>query len=181
MTPVISRRLRSISIAILILVFVLIGLLMSGCGVNYHLKRAKHHTEKAIAKGAIIDSDTILKPITFTAPAMEFKTKIGPVPIKELLRDTIYVPGKSGIAKVKIDTITKHIYVECPEQSVTKNTAVAVNNTVKTPHGFWYFLPRIGGPSLLLGAAVILLLGIRIRDGPGGKFTINLRSEKPPV
>ena len=73
--------------------FYIIGILiLSGCGSNYYLKRAKMNTMKAIAKGAKIDS------------------------LKTIVHDTITLTGISDVRTVKevhIDTVT--LKELCPE------------------------------------------------------------------
>lgn len=111
--------------------------LLTGCGPAYHLRKAERHIAKAKAKGAVVSYDTIIKPIVFTVPKSDFKLKLGDITIKTLTTDTIYVPGKTGEAKVRIDTVTNTVFVECPEQEVKIEVPVAVTEKIEAGHGFW--------------------------------------------
>lgn len=135
-----------------ILRYLLIALLFSSCGVNYNLRRAAHHTKQAIAKGAKIHSDTTWTTIPIISPEIRFETTLRPINLK----DTLIVKGEKGaITKVfihRVDTVIKSVFVQtiCPEQVIEKKVPIAVNNEIKTPRGFWYYLRWMVG-SLIAG------------------------------
>lgn len=144
-----TNRSKSLAIAALLLIAVIIAMILSGCGVNYHLRKAKGHLKKAEQKGAVVDRDTVFKTITVHTPKIEFDTVLRQVNF----RDTITVEKDKVITRLKIDTITKEIYVytECPPDTITVRVPVEVKTNIKTPHGFWYYTIRLALPCLIVG------------------------------
>jgi len=105
-TTVMDRKKKSfkfnpdgLSLLGFIRISILLLFVLSGCGSNYYLKRAKINTYKAIARGAKIDS------------------------VKEIVHDTIHTTSfnDSKAKEVKVDTvILKEI---CPEVKTKKQVA----------------------------------------------------------
>lgn len=110
-----TRKDSSLLLAIFILIIILIG--MAGCGPAYHLRRAEHHIDKAIEKGAEIKKDTIT--FHFKSPEIKFRTTITPswldgAPIP-LWRDTLTAKDKKTGATVKAKIALKK---GCPEDCI---------------------------------------------------------------
>jgi hypothetical protein len=171
------RRISTAIIAILMILFY-----CTGCGVNRQLNQAKKHLEKAERLGAKVTKDTTWNIINLKAPKMEFKTQLNDLCLTSAPIQAVSPDGRKK-AIIRTDTITKTVYVECPEQEVTGRVATAIATNIETPLGLRHYLPRIGIPSFLLGAILFLFFGARIRDGPAGRFIINLGNnakEKPP-
>lgn len=136
-----KNKSRLLGFALLILVLLIIMIGMQSCGVNYHLRKSDRHMKKAILKGAIVKADTVYKTITVYTPKIEFDTVLRQVNF----RDTITVEKDKVITRLKIDTITKEIYVstECPPDTIRVEVPVSVENHIKTPRGFWYYFQFI--------------------------------------
>lgn len=129
-----EKNLDRILTALIVLVVLL---LMASCA-PYHLRRAEHHIKKAIEKGASVNRDTLWKDIKFVAPKMEFTTKLD----KLVFKDTIVLKDQRGReAKLKVDTVTNIVYIECPPQEVEEKAPVLVNTEIKAGKSFWGYAP----------------------------------------
>jgi hypothetical protein len=116
---------------------VLLIISLSGCGINHHLRKAKKHLKKAEIKGAIINRDTVFKTITVHTPKIEIDTVFS----VDHFRDTITIEKDKVVTRLKIDTVTKEIFVstECPPDTIEVRVPVSVKTNIKTPRGFWYY------------------------------------------
>lgn len=110
-----TKKDTTLLVAIILLIIILIG--MSGCSASWHLRRAEHHIDKAIERGAEIKKDTIL--FHFKSPEIKFSTTITPAwldgaPVP-LWRDTLIAKDKKTgtIVKAKID-----LKEGCPEDCI---------------------------------------------------------------
>jgi hypothetical protein len=157
------------NIMIRILFIVLIGL--QSCGVNYHLKRAKHHQEKAIEKGAVVTSDTIFQTTTVTIPERVTDTLIQNVSF----RDTITITKDRIVTKVKINLRDSAVYVavKCPEEKKEVKTAAIVNTTIEAKPGFWKRLKWY-----LIVGAIAFAGGYFVRSR--NNFQVTIRNDKAP-
>ena len=108
---------------------------------NRHLRKANRHIRKAEQYGAVWRSDTLFKKLNFTVPGVkvQFTPKIlttgkPMIFIKDSVRTIVkIVPGVNGI-----DTV--YAATDCPDQEVTKDVPVSVDNTIeakKNPTGPW--------------------------------------------
>ena len=77
----------------------LLSILLVGCTVPYHFKQAQKHQFKAVAKGATISRDTIVKTVTTRDTITTRDTVDNVVTITHTIRDTVYLEG-----------LTKYIY-----------------------------------------------------------------------
>lgn len=104
------RSQKSLMMGIIFILIVLAAMFLSSCGPAYHLKRAEHHIDKAIAKGAEIKKDTIR--FHFKSPEIKFETTFSPqwvdgAPIvlwKDTLTATDKKTGATLKAKITQDT-----------------------------------------------------------------------------
>lgn len=135
-----------------LIVFILmlfIVMMLSSCGVNYHLRMAKK-------KGADFMVDTTWHTIPLITPEIKFETTLKPVNVK----DTLIARDASGaVTKVFIhqrDTVIDSVFIQttCPPDTVYKKVPVSVHNQIKSPHGFWYYLFRLALPCLIVGFIV---------------------------
>ncbi len=112
-----TRREKSLFITLAFLVLLVFIMSLSGCGPAYHLKRAEHHIDKAIKKGADIKKDTII--FYFKSPEIKFQTTFKPqwldgAPVP-LWRDTLTTkdPKTGATVKAKID-----LKKDCPDDCI---------------------------------------------------------------
>lgn len=125
---------KLIRFLVLILIVALFALLCQACGVNYHLKRAERHIEKAKAKGAKIASDTTYATVDVKMPGISVKFE---PQVVSHTPDTVYFEKDRLKVKlmIKRDTVNKvdTLYAEadCPDALVKKDVPVAVNQAIE--------------------------------------------------
>ena len=140
---------RSITLSIAILLL-LIVVLLSGCGPAYHLRKAKHHWNKAIEKGATTTVDTTWQTIPVIVPEITFETILKPDWQLHYIRTTDTLrredPATGTKVSVKVDLnedcpedCVRKIYVktEVPTDTVYVDCPTAVNMTAKAGHTNW--------------------------------------------
>jgi hypothetical protein len=134
--------------------FVFLAIVLSGCGSNYHLRRAEHHLKKAEVKGAVITSDTVFRDIII--PEVKFDTVVQ----VESFSDTITIEKDRIVTKVKVNTITKEIYVatKCPPDTVRVETVIT--KEIYPAKGWKDYLPWII-VILAVGVAAYFIRSIR--------------------
>lgn len=129
---------RKLITAIIALLFILFY--CTGCGTNYHLRRAQYHLKKAEGNGAIWSRDTLFTKLKFTTPgiSVNFKTQIlssdkPMIFVKDSVRtEIVFIKGKDG----KIDSVA--VKTDCPPQNVEAEVATAINNSIESGHGIWF-------------------------------------------
>lgn len=121
------------------------------CGSNYHLKRSKYHLSQAIAKGAVIKSDTVFKDIEVITQLKVYDTLVR----VDQRVDTLFIRNTKYSVKLKYDTISKTQYVqlECKPDTIRIKVPVQVA-TVITPYNLpkWIYIAGI------LAILIILIL-----------------------
>lgn len=145
-----------------IAVLVLILLCASSCGPAYHLKRAKHHWNKAIEKGATTTVDTTWQSIPVIVPEFTFETILKPdwhyhyVPTTDTLKREDPATGAKISVKVDLneecpeDCIRKiYVKTEVPPDTVYADCPTAVHMEAKAGHTNW--------DMILMGIAVGLV------------------------
>jgi len=133
-----------------------LALLLSSCGANYHMKRSKHHLNKAIAKGAEVRADTVY--ITKEVIRPEVKTDTIIELISFNLQDTIFIDRERVKVKVKIDTLFKEIFVEakCVADTVRIEVPVSVTTGIHPKNHYFEWL--VGG--ILIGWILIFAVWV---------------------
>lgn len=139
--------------------YILLVLLLSGCGANHYMRRAERNLARAIEHGAKVEADTIRKTVTFVAPSMSFSTTLE----APNWQDTVVLRGKDSI-QVKIfrvpatPTEPEKVYVkaDCPPQLVQKEIPIAVNRKISSGYGLW---------DVIIAAATFFVLGYLARIG----------------
>lgn len=119
--------------ALLWLLFILAALALSlcSCGANYHLRRSEYHLKEAIAKGALIQRDTVW--VEVAVPTIEYDTIVDHVTLEKLLRDTITIETTKYRVKIKYDTVKQTLYHRVFVQPDSVRTAQTINNTATAP------------------------------------------------
>jgi hypothetical protein len=129
---------------------ILILVLLTSCGPAWHLKQARKHELKAIAKGAEVKTDTIYITKEVIVPEIKFDTVLRQVNFN----DTIVVEKEKVITRVKVNTVTKEIYVEtkCPADTVKIEVPVTIKKEIKVKGGIkWWWLIIAAAAGLIVG------------------------------
>lgn len=134
-------------IAALIVIAILIGL-MTGCGVNHHLRKAEKHLKKAEQLGAKVHADTLWKLMEVPVPEIKRDTILKSVSF----RDTITVIQDNITTRLKYDTVTRTMFLEseCIPDTIKIKVPVIVNKQISSPRGFWYYF-RFIAIALIVG------------------------------
>lgn len=131
-------------------------LLLVSCGPAWHLKQARKHELKAIAKGAEVKADTVYVDREVIVPEIKFDTVLREVNFN----DTITVEKEKVVTKLKINTVTKEIFIEtkCPPDTVKIRVPVTIEKTITAKGGlkWWWLLVAVAG-GMILGAVVRLV------------------------
>lgn len=140
---------KELSFLLWIALIIIILVFASGCGPSYHLKRAKHHWNKAIEKGATTTADTTWQTIPVITTAIRFSTTIRPDWTKlEIKRPTFTAEDPDSGAKTQVDVglreacppdCIEYIEIEsyCPPDTVKIEVPTAVSMTAKAGHTNW--------------------------------------------
>lgn len=110
-------------------VFLIVALLISGCGPQSKLRRAKRLIASAESSGAVWAVDSVFKTIEITVPQIDLDTVFRDVNFI----DTLVLTKEKVITRVKVNTVTKEVFVKttCPEQ---KKKVVVTHTVTKTIH-----------------------------------------------
>jgi hypothetical protein len=131
------------------LLYIILLLLLTSCGQRFHVKRMKHHMDKALQKGAHLGTDTtfIERNIKIEGVRVEFTPK----PIT--LNDTIYFTKEKVVTKILLKHDSLFVETNCPdtvfhfkERTITKTVTAVKSTWLK----WWY---------LLIALAVGLVVG----------------------
>jgi hypothetical protein len=123
-------------------------LLLSSCGPTFYLKRAERDLKKAEQLGAKVKSDTVWKEKIVYVPEYKTDTLIKRVDF----RDTITLETTKVLTKVKVNTVTKEVYIEskCKSDTVKIRVPFTVTKEIKSGHSTW---------DLIILSIVVLLVG----------------------
>jgi hypothetical protein len=120
--------------------YIIIGALalwitISSCGPAGKLRRANRLIDQAVAAGATVKTDTVFVTKTVIVPETHFDTVLTRVN----LTDTITVEKDKVITKVKINTVTKEVFVstKCPERIKEVKVPVQVFKTISAGYTKW--------------------------------------------
>jgi hypothetical protein len=95
-------KIKYIKTIVGIIYLLLLIYLLSGCGVNYHAKRASHHIQKAKMKGLDISVDTTYVEVPITIPGDSIKVNVpykvtDTVTINKEQMRIVYYPTPEGL------------------------------------------------------------------------------------
>lgn len=153
---------------------IIILLIFTSCGPAAKLRRAEKLIAKAEKQGAKWKSDTVFK----TIEVMTVKTQFDTVLKHVNFTDTITLTKDKIVTKVKINTVTKEVFVstKVPADTIRVEVPVIVNREIKAGHGFWYYLIR----GLLL-AILAFVAGYLLRAKTGKDLTIRFDKNQEPM
>jgi|SRR5690606_5678106 len=131
--------------------YILAVIMLGGCKADYHLKRARHHIQKAELKGATWTRDTIYKQIEVIRPEIRtdtiVKTKVG---------DTVRIEkDRLKVVYVRLPGDSVYIEGECAPDTVRIEVPVTVTNEIKAPPAkvkWWQWLLIGIGVGVLVAA-----------------------------
>jgi hypothetical protein len=128
------KRYLSLIVGLLLILFY-----CSGCGSNYHLKRAQHHLKKAELKGAQIHSDTVYIEKLVAVPEVKtdtvFKSEIG---------DTVFIAqDRLKIKYVRLPGDSVFIEGKCESDTIRMEIPVTIVKEIYPKKGFVFYLPWI--------------------------------------
>lgn len=132
--------------------FLALCCILAGCGPSYHLKRAKYHQARAIAKGAVVTVDTVYKEIKVLVPSVKVDTVFHDV------HDTVTIEKERiRIRYVKLPGDSVYIEGECKADTVKVEVPCPQNVTISAPEPvikWWWLIVAV-----LLGGAVVRIWG----------------------
>lgn len=133
--------------------YLLIILILASCSSASKLRRAEKLIKQAEELGARWHIDTIYRTKEVVVPETHFDTVLKQVNF----RDTITVEKERVVTRVKVNTITKEIFIEtkCPPDTIKIKIPVTVTKTIKAKgYSLW---------QLIILALVMLLAGYGVR------------------
>lgn len=149
--------------------YILIILILSGCGANHYLRKAKSNIAKAIERGADVKADTVFQVVEFTAPRLSFETTL----TNPNWQDTLILRGKDSI-QVKIfrvpATLTKpeivYVAADCPEQTVEKEIPIGINQEISSGYSLWDMIITAVAFAVIgyVGRIVYMMFKVSIRN-----------------
>lgn len=130
--------------------FLILCLVVCACSPSWHLKQAERHLRKAEIKGAQVRVDTVYKTVTVVVPEVRVDTLIKRVDF----RDTIEFWQDRFHVRVKVDTLTKSVYIEgkCESDTVRIEVPVSVTKEIKSGWPKWWLLV-----AALVGAGIVAI------------------------
>jgi hypothetical protein len=140
---------------------IMAGVIASGCmGPIAKLRKAKRLIREAELSGLEWKSDTVFQDVKVTVPEIHFDTVVRRVDF----RDTIIVTKEKAVTRVKINTVTRDVFVEtkCPEKIVVKKVPYTVTREIKVGYSLMGVVWRCAVSSLILAAIVFGLCKLRI-------------------
>lgn len=135
----------------------IISILLSGCGVRYHLKRAQRHLKKAEQLGADVEKDTVYLDNTVFVPEVTKDTVF-----QSVQGDTVVIQKeKLSIRYVRLPQEKVYIEGKCLPDTIKIKVPVQVKTTIGCPPckwRLWHVVVGVVG-GLLAGAGLIKLFG----------------------
>lgn len=116
-------------------------LFLTSCGPSAKLRRANRLIKSAEASGLEWKSDTVYQVVEVVVPKIEFDTVFRQVNFI----DTLVVTRDRAITRIKINTVTREVYVKtkCPEQTKRVKVVHTVTRKIHVKPSFWYDLKLV--------------------------------------
>ena len=110
--------------------YIILAVVLLGCGPNYYLKKAERATRKAIELGAKVRVDTVYKEVQLFIP----ETKHDTIVKYKTLKDTIRIETEKVKWKIKVNEVEKTVYVDgtIKKDTVKVNVPVQVFKTISS-------------------------------------------------
>jgi hypothetical protein len=112
-----------------------LALVIVSCSPQAKLRKAKRLIAQAEASGLEWKSDTVFQEIKVMVPETHFDTVLRQVNF----RDTLVVQKYKVVTRVKINTVTKEVFVDtkCPEKIVIKKVPHTVTREIRVGDSWW--------------------------------------------
>jgi len=126
----------------------LLAVALIACSPSWHKNQAERHLRKAESKGAQVRVDTVFKTVSVIVPEVRVDTLIKQVDF----RDTIEFWQDRFHVMVKVDTLTKSVYIEgkCLSDTVRITIPVTVTKEIKSGWPKWWLIvAALGGAGLV--------------------------------
>lgn len=139
------------------IIWLILLISFTGCGPGFYLRKAERALKKAEQLGATTTSDTVFILKEVIVPETHFDTVLRVVNF----HDTITVEKDRIVTRVKINTVTKEIFVstKCPEDTVKIKVPVNVYRTIQARGWLrWWHILIAFIVGVVLGRLVLKLL-----------------------
>ena len=128
-----EKRIFTLLIGALLFIIILLGLSSCSDKATRQLRRSEKLLDKAIANGAKVSTDTIIKEVIFTIPEVRtdtiFQSREG---------DTIRIEkDRLRITYVNLPADSVYIEGECKADTIVKRIPVAVYKKISSGHTTW--------------------------------------------
>lgn len=142
----------------LLMMAVILGL--ASCSPQVKLRKAKRLIAQAEASGLEWKSDTVFQEVKVIVPQTHFDTVLRQVNF----RDTLVVENDKVVTRVKVNTVTRDVFVEtkCPEKVVIKKVPYTVTREIAVGDTFWTNAKQVLLAILLTFIATWLLCRFRV-------------------
>lgn len=140
---------------------IMAGVIASGCmGPIAKLRKAKRLIREAEVAGVAWRVDTVFKEIPIIIPRIETDTLVQTLNF----RDTVILVKDRLITKVKVNPVTKTVYIssKCDSVVIIKKVPVEVNRSIKVGYSLAGVIWRCAVSSLILAAIVFGLCKLRV-------------------
>jgi hypothetical protein len=134
---------------------IMAGVIASGCSPESKLRRARRLINEAEAAGITWRVDTVFKEIPIIIPRVETDTLVQTLNF----RDTVFLVKDRLITKVKVNPITKTVYIssKCDSVVIIKRVPVEVNRSIKVGYSLAGLIWRVL-LGIIIGFAVCWVL-----------------------
>jgi len=128
--------------------YLIVILLLSSCGPTFYLKKAERAIKKAEQLGTKVKTDTVWQEKIVYVPEYKTDTLFKQVDF----RDTITLETTKVLTRVKVNTVTKEVYIEskCKADTVKIEVPFTVTKEIKAGHSTW---------DLIILAIFVLIVG----------------------
>ncbi len=128
-----ERRIFTLLIGALLFIIILLGLSSCSDKATRQLRRSEKLLNKAIANGAKVTADTVIKEVAITIPEIKtdtiFQSREG---------DTVTITkDRLQIKYVKLPADSVYIEGECKADTIVKRIPVAVYKKISSGHTTW--------------------------------------------
>lgn len=151
--------------------YILISVLLTSCGPTAKLRRAQRLIAKAEAQGATWKIDTVFRDRDIF--------------VKEVKTDTVFESVQGDTVRIEKERLKikyvnlpgEKVYIEgeCEADTIRIQEIVTVNRTIKAGKGFWYYLWRGIGLSVLA-----VIAGYIVRAMAKKQVNINIGKDNGP-
>jgi hypothetical protein len=136
------------------------AVILASCSPSAKLRRAKRLISEAEAAGVNWKVDTVFKEMPIIIPRVETDTLVQTLNF----RDTVFLVKDRLITKVKVNPITKTVYIssKCDSVVIIKRVPVEVTREIRVGYSTMGVVWRAGVTGLILAAVVFGLCKLKV-------------------